>query len=143
MKVSCSGSIGALERLCGKYVPALNCGKMRLGQDRAPMKPIVHNMCQGGIKLKITLSCREIKQLANNALCCYPHVKLEIGNLSQITTTAPIFLLFNYFRENIWVTLWMQFHFLCIYLQDELDYYTILGVFTHFHQKTLTYCGFS
>ena len=39
------------------------------------------------------------------ALCCYPHVKLEIGNLSQITTTAPIFLQFNYFRENIWVTL--------------------------------------
>ena len=51
-----------------------------------------------------------------NALCCYPHVKLEIGNLSQITTTAPIFLQFNYFRENIWVTIWLQFHFLDIYL---------------------------
>ena len=30
----------------------------------------------------------------------YPHVKWEIENLSQITTTAPIFLQFNYFRQK-------------------------------------------
>ena len=34
------------------------------------------------------------------ALWRYPHVKWEIENLSQITTTAPIFLQFNYFRQK-------------------------------------------
>ena len=34
------------------------------------------------------------------ALCCYPHVKLEIGNLIQITTTAPIFQQSYYFRQK-------------------------------------------
>ena len=47
------------------------------------------------------------EMVTSSALCCYPHLKLEMGILSQITTTAPIFLQFNYFRENIWV----QFHF--------------------------------
>ena len=55
----------------------------------------------------------------SNALCCYPHVKLEIGNLIQIITTAPIFQQSHYFRQkyleiascavsllnNIWVEL--------------------------------------
>ena len=35
-----------------------------------------------------------------NALWGYPHVKWEIENLSHITTTAPIFLLSNYFRQK-------------------------------------------
>ena len=34
------------------------------------------------------------------ALWGYPHVKWEIELLSQITTTAPIFLQFNYFRQK-------------------------------------------
>ena len=34
------------------------------------------------------------------ALCCYPHVKMEIGNLIQITTTAPIFQQSFYFRQK-------------------------------------------
>ena len=34
------------------------------------------------------------------ALWRYPHVKWEIELLSQITTTAPIFLQFNYFRQK-------------------------------------------
>ena len=34
------------------------------------------------------------------ALCCYPHVKLEIGNLIQIITTAPIFQQSHYFRQK-------------------------------------------
>ena len=36
-----------------------------------------------------------------NLLWCYPNVKLEIRNLSLITSTAPIFLQFNYFRQNL------------------------------------------
>ena len=36
----------------------------------------------------------------DTALCCYPHVKLEIGNLIQITTTAPIFQQSHYFRQK-------------------------------------------
>ena len=39
-------------------------------------------------------------QIATLPLWGYPHVKWEIDNLSQITTTAPIFLLSNYFRQK-------------------------------------------
>ena len=35
-----------------------------------------------------------------NALCSYPHVKMEIRDSSQISTTAPIFLEYNYFRQK-------------------------------------------
>ena len=34
------------------------------------------------------------------ALCSYPHVKVEIRDSSQISTTAPIFLQLNYFRQK-------------------------------------------
>ena len=36
----------------------------------------------------------------HTAVWRYPHVKWEIENFSQITTTAPIFLQFNYFRQK-------------------------------------------
>ena len=39
-------------------------------------------------------------EFTSNALWCYPNVKLEIRNLSLITSTAPIFLQFNYFRKK-------------------------------------------
>ena len=35
----------------------------------------------------------------NNALCCYPNVKLSVRNLSLNTSTAPVFLQFNYGLE--------------------------------------------
>ena len=50
------------------------------------------------------------------ALCCYPNVNGAIRNLSLNTPTATIFLQFNYFRENIWVRIWVQFHFLYIFV---------------------------
>ena len=50
------------------------------------------------------------------ALCCYPNRNSAIRNLSLNTSTAPIFLQFNYFRENIWVIIWVQFHFLYIFV---------------------------
>ena len=39
------------------------------------------------------------------------------------TSTAPIFLLFNPFRENIWVKIQVQFHFLYIFVGrvDRID----------------------
>ena len=49
-------------------------------------------------------------------LCCYPNVSSAIRNLSLNTPTATIFLQFNYFRENIWVRIWVQFHFLYIFV---------------------------
>ena len=52
----------------------------------------------------------------NNALCCYPNGNGAIRNLSLNTSTASIFLQFNYFRENIWVRIWVQFHFLYIFV---------------------------
>ena len=45
------------------------------------------------------------------ALCSYPHVNVEIRDLSQTFTTAPIFPQYNYFRQNIWGNIWFQFHF--------------------------------
>ena len=36
----------------------------------------------------------------SSALCGYPIVKMEIRDSSQISTTAPIFLLSNYFRQK-------------------------------------------
>ena len=51
-----------------------------------------------------------------NALCCYPNVIGAFRNLSRNTSTATIFMLFNYFRENIWVLIWVQFHFLGIFV---------------------------
>ena len=50
------------------------------------------------------------------ALCCYPNVNGAIRNLSLNTPTATIFLQFNYFRENIWVRIWVQFHFFYIFV---------------------------
>ena len=35
-----------------------------------------------------------------SALWFYPHVKVSIRDLSQILTTAPIFLYFNFFRQK-------------------------------------------
>ena len=35
-----------------------------------------------------------------SALCGYPHVKVSIRYLSQISTAAPIFQQFIYFRQN-------------------------------------------
>ena len=40
-------------------------------------------------------------RMKNIALCCYTNVKWEIKNLSLITSIAPIFLQFNYFRQNL------------------------------------------
>ena len=38
------------------------------------------------------------------------HEKVSIRDLSQILTTAPIFLSFDYFTQNIWVSIFVQFH---------------------------------
>ena len=46
-----------------------------------------------------------------NALCSYPLVKMEIGDSSQISTTAPIFSQYDYFRQTIWRLASVQFHF--------------------------------
>ena len=47
----------------------------------------------------------------SNALCSYPLVKMEIGDSSQISTTAPIFSQYDYFRQTIWRLASVQFHF--------------------------------
>ena len=43
---------------------------------------------------------RNILHVPDNALCGYPIVKMEIRDSSQIPTTAPILLLYNYFRQK-------------------------------------------
>ena len=54
--------------------------------------------------------------MVTNALCCCLKLKVAVRNLSLTTSTANIFLVFNYFRENIWVKIQMQFHFLHIFV---------------------------
>ena len=51
----------------------------------------------------------------HNALCSYPLVKMEIGDSSQISTTAPIFSQYDYFRQTIWRLASVQFHFWYIF----------------------------
>ena len=47
-----------------------------------------------------TMVTRQLSLSLSSALCSYPHVKVEIRDSSQISTTAPIFLQFNYFRQK-------------------------------------------
>ena len=49
--------------------------------------------------------------LLYTALCCYTNVKWEIKNLSLITSIAPIFLQFNYFRQNLEQNFTFTFYF--------------------------------
>ena len=46
-----------------------------------------------------------------NALCGYPHVKVSIRDLSQISTAAPIFQLYIYFRQNLEENVTFTFYF--------------------------------
>ena len=58
-------------------------------------------------------------KIKTSALSSYSHVKVSIRGLSLISTTAPIFKQFHYFRHNIWVNIdfryniniQVQFHF--------------------------------
>ena len=44
-------------------------------------------------------------------LCGYPHVKVSIRDLSQISATAPIFQQCNYFRQNSEENVTFTFYF--------------------------------
>ena len=48
---------------------------------------------------------------SSNALCGYPHVKVSIRDLSQISATAPIFQQYNYFRQNSEENVTFTFYF--------------------------------
>ena len=50
------------------------------------------------------------------AIPMHCNVKGAVRNLSLNTSSATIFLLLNYFRENIWVRVEVQFHFLYIFV---------------------------
>ena len=45
------------------------------------------------------------------ALCGYPIGKMEIRDSSQISTTAPIFQQYNYFRQNLEENVTFTFYF--------------------------------
>ena len=51
------------------------------------------------------------RELTPIALCGYPHVKLSIRDLSQISATAPIFQQYNYFRQNSEENVTFTFYF--------------------------------
>ena len=88
-----------------------------------------HSLCKCNFKFKhfnfakLILPAQQIQVVmicasssSSNALCSYPHVNVEIRDLSQTFTTAPICPWYHYFRENIWVNIWVQFHFHSIFL---------------------------
>ena len=67
-----------------------------------------------------------IKKIAKAiTMLLYPNIKVAVRSLSLITSTAPIVLLINYFRENIWVRSSFTFF---TYLLDELTEYTKLHI---------------
>ena len=71
-------------------------------------------VCQYGLKYMST--GKAFYGMLSIALCSYPHVNVEIRDLSQYFTTAPIFPQYHYFRQNIWVNIWVQFHFHFIFM---------------------------
>ena len=48
---------------------------------------------------------------ARMPLCGYPHVKVSIRDLSQISATSPIFQQYNYFRQNSEENVTFTFYF--------------------------------
>ena len=95
------------------------------------------------------------------ALCGYPIVKMEIRDSSQISTTALIFLLYNYFRQkyleitscavsllnNIWVrvehNLLQQLNFRKSQLQFKQSagrmWFELWGRVEHWSQNSIKY----
>ena len=59
-----------------------------------------HVIVDDGKRQKMESLLKRMSERCLIALWGYPHVKWEIENLSQITTTVPIFLQFNYFRQK-------------------------------------------
>ena len=84
-------------------------------------------------------------EFTSNALWCYPNVKLEIRNLSLITSTAPIFLQFNYFRQNLEENVTFTFFFLVLPQISLVKYYETIKILMqifvyfklHFHNEGL------
>ena len=91
------------------YSTIFTSGKVNLFVRRLKIFGWYNSNRQHGVCYFIRLHCASSCVFLNywtvwrsscTALWRYPHVKWEIENLSQITTTAPIFLQFNYFRQK-------------------------------------------
>ena len=80
-----------------------------------------------------------------NALCGYPHVKVSIRDLSQISTAAPIFQLYIYFRQNLEENVTFTFFFLVLPQISLVKYYETIKILMqifvyfklHFHNEGL------
>ena len=81
----------------------------------------------------------------SNALCGYPHVKVSIRDLSQISTAAPIFQLYIYFRQNLEENVTFTFFFLVLPQISLVKYYETIKILMqifvyfklHFHNEGL------
>ena len=79
------------------------------------------------------------------ALCGYPHVKVSIRDLSQISTAAPIFQLYIYFRQNLEENVTFTFFFLVLPQISLVKYYETIKILMqifvyfklHFHDEGL------
>ena len=79
------------------------------------------------------------------ALCGYPHVKVSIRDLSQISTAAPIFQLYIYFRQNLEENVTFTFFFLVLPQISLVKYYETIKILMqifvyfklHFHNEGL------
>ena len=79
----------------------------------------------------------EVKEIINEkkqrttsqcTLCGYPHVKVSIRDLSQISTAAPIFQLYIYFRQNLEENVTFTFFFLVLPQISLEKYYETIKI---------------
>ena len=92
-------------------------GGRREGKIGTPLHLLFYNIWDCALSWILLIAKKShVSQMSIIALWCYPNVNGSVRNLSLNTSTAPIFLKFNYFRENIWVMIWVQFHFLYIFV---------------------------
>ena len=76
------------------------------------------------------------------SLCCSPNIKVKVRNLSLITSTAPIVLQINYFRENIWVSaVSLSLHICRTSWQDTQNYTSNHAFFLLFPCRPPKFCG--
>ena len=83
-----------------KNVP-INVAQIKVTVSMKILPPSKQNSIGGsGVTNQYIIDCMLSKYKVITALCRYPHVNVSIRDLSQILTTAPIFLYFNYFRQK-------------------------------------------
>ena len=100
---------------------------------------------QGPARLYETARVLPVISSCYIALCGYPHEKVSIRDLSQISTASPIFQLYIYFRQNLEENVTFTFFFLVLPQISLVKYYETIKILMqifvyfklHFHNEGL------